>query len=109
MTVNNHRSSEKNSGNYSSNFFGRNLIERSFRQALTPLEEFVHKEASSGLLLMACTIIALVLANSAMYPIYDTVLHHKFTIGSGVFAISHSMQHLINDCLMTLFFFMVGL
>ena len=100
---------EEDTHNCISKFFGRNLIERSFKQALTPLEEFVHKEASSGLLLMACTIIALVLANSAMYPMYDAVLHHKFTIGSGVFSVSHSLQHWINDGLMALFFFMVGL
>jgi len=92
-----------------SKLFGRNLIERGFRQALTPLEAFVHEEASSGLLLMACTIIALVLANSALYPLYDAVLHHTFTIGGGVFSVSHSLQHWINDGLMALFFFMVGL
>jgi len=90
-------------------FLGRNSIERSFKQALSPFEDFVHKEASSGILLMACTVAALFLANSAMYPIYDAVLHHKFTIGSGIFSITHSLQHWINDGLMAIFFFMVGL
>jgi NhaA family Na+:H+ antiporter len=95
--------------NCSSKLLGRNLIQRSFRQALTPLEEFFHKEASSGLLLMACTVIALALANSPLSPLYDSVLNHKFTVGSGLFAVSHSLQHWINDGLMALFFFMVGL
>lgn len=100
---------EKEAPNCLSKLFGGNSIQRSFKQALSPFEEFVHKEASSGLLLMACTIVALVLANSAMYPFYDAVLHHKFTIGSGLFSITHSLQHWINDGLMALFFFMVGL
>ena len=89
--------------------FGRNSIERGFKQALSPLEEFVHKEASSGLLFMGCTIVALILANSALYPLYDAVLHQKYTIGSGSYSITHSLQHWINDGLMALFFFMVGL
>ncbi len=110
MTERNQKpATEENPPNCLSKFLGRNVIERSFKQALSPLEEFVHKEASSGLLLMACTIIALVLANSALYPVYDAVLHHKFTIGGGIFSITHSLQHWINDGLMALFFFMVGL
>ncbi len=100
---------EDENPNCLSKLFGGNSIQRSFKQALTPFEEFVHKEASSGLLLMACTIVALVLANSAMYPVYDAILHHKFTIGSSYFSITHSLQHWINDGLMALFFFMVGL
>ncbi len=92
-----------------SNFYSRNTIERNFKLALTPLEAFAHKEASSGLLLMACTVIALVLANSPLYPTYMAVLHHKVTVGSGIFSITHSLQHWINDGLMGLFFFMVGL
>lgn len=102
-------SNKEDRANCLSRLFGGNSIQRSFKQALTPLEEFVHKEASSGLLLMACTIVALVLANSPMHDVYDAVLHHKYTIGSGFFSITHSLQHWINDGLMALFFFMVGL
>ncbi len=100
---------EEEAPNCLSKRLGGNSLQRSFKQALTPFEDFVHKEASSGLLLMACTIMALFLANSALYPIYDSVLHHKYTIGSGFFSVSHSLQHWINDGLMALFFFMVGL
>jgi len=104
-----HFSNEEDTSNCLSRLLNGNSIQRSFKQALTPFEDFVHKEASSGLLLMGCTVVALVLANSAMYPVYDAVLHHKFTIGSDFFSISHSLQHWINDGLMALFFFMVGL
>lgn len=86
-----------------------NTLEKSFRQAMTPFEEFVHDEASSGLVLMACTIVALVIANSGLFSAYDAILHTKVTIGGGDFAISLSLHHWINDGLMALFFFVVGL
>lgn len=88
--------------------FGKSL-EKSFRQAMTPFDEFVHDEASSGLLLMACTIAAMVIANSGLLSAYDAILHTKVTIGGGAFAISLSLHHWINDGLMSLFFFTVGL
>lgn len=84
-------------------------IEKTFKKAMTPFEEFVHDEASSGLLLMACTVIAMVIANSALLPVYDAVLHTKVTIGGHIFGITQSLHHWINDGLMALFFFTVGL
>ncbi len=86
-----------------------NSLEKAFKQAMTPFEEFVHKEASSGLLLMACTVIALIIANSGLLPLYEQILHKNLTIGVGKFVISHSIHHWINDGLMALFFFTVGL
>ncbi len=76
---------------------------------MTPFEEFVHAEASSGILLMACTIAAMVIANSGLFGIYENILHTKITIGGGNFAITHTLHHWINDGLMALFFFTVGL
>ncbi len=88
--------------------FGSNL-EKSFRQATTPFEEFVHDEASSGLVLMACTLAALFIANSGLYPFYDALLSTYISIGGGSFYLSYSLHHWINDGLMALFFFTVGL
>ncbi len=76
---------------------------------MTPFEQFVHDEASSGLLLMACTVIAMVIANSRLFPIYDAILHTDITIGGGAFTLTYSLHHWINDGLMALFFFTVGL
>ncbi|MCF8057443.1 MAG: Na+/H+ antiporter NhaA [Desulfocapsa sp.] len=84
-------------------------LEKTFKQAMTPLEEFVHKEASSGLVLMACTIIAMAIANSGLFPFYEGILHTKLTIGGENFGITHTLRHWINDGLMALFFFTVGL
>ncbi len=98
----------ENSQSSSAKLFGSSF-EKSFKQAMTPFEEFVHAEASSGLLLMACTIAALVIANTGLYTAYDAILHTKITIGGGDFVISLSLHHWINDGLMALFFFTVGL
>ncbi len=91
------------------NRFFRNSVERRFKQALTPFEEFVHAEASSGILLMVCTVTAMLIANSALLPLYETILHTRITIGTDACNISHSLHHWINDGLMALFFFTVGL
>lgn len=76
---------------------------------MSPFEEFVHDEASSGLVLMACTVAALVIANTGLLHLYEDILHTKLTIGVGSFAISHTLHHWINDGLMAFFFFVVGL
>ncbi len=84
-------------------------IARGFSKIRTPFEEFIHDEASSGLLLMACAILAMVFANSGLSSLYDTVLHTKVTLQFGTFGLSYSIHHWINDGLMALFFFVVGL
>ena len=81
------------------------LIERLSR----PFQMFLdHKLAGAGLLL-AATIIALIWANSPYFPYYDQWLHTYATIGIGDFQLSKSISHWINDGLMGVFFFVVGL
>jgi NhaA family Na+:H+ antiporter len=84
-------------------------FESTFKQALSPFEEFLHQESSSGIVLMICVAVALVIANSPLYPLYESVLHTKISIGSPEFYFSHSLHHWINDGLMALFFFVIGL
>lgn len=87
----------------------RHSLEKNFRQAMGPFEDFIHKEASSGIVLMICAIAAIVIANTGLYPFYNNFLNTKFVIGTGSFQLSHSIHHWINDGLMVLFFFTVGL
>jgi NhaA family Na+:H+ antiporter len=61
------------------------------------LQNFLQSESRSGFILIICTLISLVLANSALGASY-THLWHEPLIGS------YSAEHLINDGLMTLFF-----
>ncbi len=83
--------------------------ERAFDQILTPLEEFIHRQTTSGILLMLSAVIALVIANSPLAETYSHILHTKVTVGGGDLALSMSLHHWINDGLMALFFLVVGL
>ena len=73
-------------------------------------QRFVDIEGFSGILLMIATVVALVLANSPWSRIYFAILEQDFTIGfDPVFAISQPVLIWINDGLMAIFFFVVGL
>lgn len=83
--------------------------ERSFDRVLTPLDEFIHRQTTSGLLLMLCAVIALAIANSPWSVSYQHLIHTPISVGVGGWALEKSLQHWINDGLMALFFFVVGL
>ncbi|HHJ12243.1 MAG TPA: Na+/H+ antiporter NhaA [Chromatiales bacterium] len=83
--------------------------ERAFERILTPFEEFLHRQTTMGVLLMLCAIAALIIGNSPLAPGYAHLLHTKIAIVAGDWRIEHSVHHWINDGLMTLFFFVVGL
>lgn len=83
--------------------------EKAFTRILTPFEEFIHRQTTSGLLLMGSAIIALLLANSFLAESYQHVLHTPLGIHVGAWGIDMSLHHWVNDGLMTLFFFVVGM
>jgi NhaA family Na+:H+ antiporter len=83
--------------------------EKAFKRVLTPIEEFIHRQTTSGILLMLCALIAIFIANSHWATIYHHILDAKDTLGVGEWILSMSVHHWINDGLMALFFFLVGL
>jgi NhaA family Na+:H+ antiporter len=83
--------------------------EAAFEKFLTPFDEFVHRQTTSGLLLMTMAVLALVLANSGWADAYRHVLHLHMAISVGDWSIDKPLSHWVNDGLMTLFFFLVGL
>jgi len=83
--------------------------EKAFDRLLSPLEEFIHRQTTSGILLMLCAIAALYIANSSWNEAYQHFLQMKFTVGVPEFQLSKSVHHWINDGLMAIFFFVVGL
>jgi len=72
-------------------------------------EWFVHSEVTGSILLLACTLIALVWANSPWAGVYDELLHTYIGVSWGDAVFKLSLHHWINDGLMVIFFFVVGL
>ncbi len=83
--------------------------EKTFNRIATPIEEFIQEETASGLILMACTLVALFLANSFLHHHYEHLLHTELAINLGGWELRHTLHHWINDGLMALFFMVVGL
>ena len=74
------------------------------------ITSFIREEAIGGLLLLVAAVIALVWANSGAYGLYDRIWHDlKLGLSFGDFEMKYSLRHWINDGLMAVFFFMVGL
>lgn len=74
-----------------------------------PLTRFLHVEAASGIALLLVTIAALVLANSALADEFLNLWKTPVGFKIGSFEMIHSLKHWINDGLMAVFFFVVGL
>jgi len=75
-----------------------------------PLKRFMEVQAAGGVLLILATIIALVWANSPWGDSYDSFWHTYVDLSIGDFEIFHeSLVHFVNDALMAIFFFVVGL
>src|ERR1700676_4163596 len=80
-----------------------------FRRWSRPLVRFLHMESASGMVLLACTSVALVLANSPYAQGYADFWHTKVGFTFGTYDLQLSLEHWINDGLMTIFFFVIGL
>jgi len=83
--------------------------ERAFNKISTPFEHFIHSQTTTGFVLIFMTILALVIANSPYYEVYQHIIHTNIEFNIGDWKLSHSLHHWINDGLMAIFFFMVGL
>ncbi|WP_413203716.1 Na+/H+ antiporter NhaA [Rhodospirillum sp. A1_3_36] len=74
------------------------------------IDDFLRMEASGGLVLMAMAALALIVANTPLVDTYDLVFWTPFTIGFGeTLVLSKPLLLWINDGLMAIFFFLVGL
>ena len=76
---------------------------------LRPLERFFRIEASSGIVLLAATVAAMLWANSPWHRSYESLWHLTIAFSLGVHYWAVSPQFLVNDGLMTIFFLLVGL
>lgn len=72
-------------------------------------DSWLQSESAGGLLLMACAALAIVVANSPLAPFYNLFLDTPVEIRVGALEINKSLLLWINDGLMAIFFFLVGL
>ena len=76
---------------------------------ISPLKDFLHKESSSGALLVLAAVLGLAIANSPISDRYFDFLALGFTLDSGLLYLKLTVLKIINYGLMTIFFFVVGL
>lgn len=79
------------------------------RRFVRPALKFTHIEASGGVVLLVAAVAALVWANAPFGESYATFWDTHLTIDLGPFHFDESLKHFVNDALMAIFFFVVGL
>ena len=83
--------------------------EKAFNKIATPFEHFIHAQTTTGMILMFMTLLALILANTPLTESYAHFFHTKIDFNVGSWQLSHTLHHWINDGLMAIFFFLIGL
>jgi NhaA family Na+:H+ antiporter len=79
------------------------------RRLISPVERFLAIEAASGILLLAAAVVALAWANSPWQGLYQALWHTPLGLRVGHWTFERDLHFLINDGLMVIFFFVVGL
>jgi NhaA family Na+:H+ antiporter len=79
------------------------------RKKVAPLRDFLHRESSSGVILLTAAILGLATANSPASSAYFDFLNLGFEINAGILVLKLTTLKVINYILMTIFFFVVGL
>lgn len=78
-------------------------------RVIRPVTQFMHADGATGILLIICTAIAMAWANSPWSASYIQLWETHVRIGVGELMLDKSLHHWINDGLMAVFFFLVGL
>ncbi len=76
---------------------------------ISPLSDFVRQESFGGVLIIFSAALGIFFANSGLRDFYRSFLDASFSIQISTFVLSMDLSHVVNDGLMTIFFFLVGL
>lgn len=84
-------------------------LEKGFASVVEPFQGFIQDQKTASTLLLLCTLIALIIANSPLANAYHALLETRigFVLGDSDYAMS--LRHWVNEGLMALFFFILGL
>jgi Na+:H+ antiporter, NhaA family len=78
-------------------------------EATSRLKQFIDHEATGGLVLAAAAAVAIMFVNFGLADEYTNLLEERVRFGIGALTLDKSLHHFINDGLMAVFFFLVGL
>ncbi len=87
----------------------KNKLQRGLENIHDPISSFIRAQATASVFLLLSTIVALWWANSAYSSTYLNLVHTQIGIFLGDFELRASLKHIINDGLMVIFFFLLGL
>lgn len=76
---------------------------------ISPIREFIQDSRSVGITLVCCTIISLIVANSSLGEGYLGFWYRELIMPAPELHLPHTILHVVNDGLMAIFFFLVGL
>ena len=85
---------------------GKSYVTRAIR---LPVQRYIHTESIGAFVLLAMTLLALAWANSPWRESYHSLTHTYLTLDAALFSIDLSIEKWVNDGLMAIFFFVVGL
>lgn len=87
----------------------KNALQRGLENLRDPFSSFISSQKTASLFLLFATLAALWWANSSFSSSYENLIHTPIGIRVGEFDLSASLKHIINDGLMVIFFFLLGL
>lgn len=85
------------------------IVKAGVNKALSVFMHFLKQHMTSSMLLLLCAVLAMIIANTSLFESYEELLHKKITIGIMDISLSMSLLHWINDGLMAVFFFVIGM
>lgn len=86
-----------------------NVLQRGLDSVHTPFSNFIRAQITAGCFLLLATLAALWWANSAYASTYQNLTHTPIGVSVGSLQLQASLKHIINDGLMVIFFFLLGL
>ena len=87
----------------------KNVLQRGLENIHDPFSSFIRAQTTSSLFLLVATIVALWWVNSAYSSVYQNLIHTQIGFFVGELELRASLKHIINDGLMVIFFFLLGL
>jgi len=84
-------------------------FEKKLEDIMSPFQRFTHDQTTGSILLIICTLAALLIANSTLDRGYESLLLTETGLVFGDWSLTMSLRHWINEGLMSLFFFVLGL